>query len=104
MVGSVYRSTDSTKENDELLLKKIDQTNEIVGNNKLLILGDFNVPKIDWKEKDLKRGARKIERDMLDVVNDCFLYQHVKVDTRFRNESSSNLDLAFTKEERGKEN
>ena len=37
---------------------------------------------------------------MLDVVNDCFLYQHVKEDTRFRNEQSSNLDLAFTKEER----
>ena len=100
LVGSVYRSTDSTKENDALLLKKIEQANEIAGDNRLLILGDFNVPKIDWKEKDLKRGARKIERDMLDVVNDCFLYQHVKVDTRFRNENSSNLDLAFTKEDR----
>ena len=60
MVGSVYRSTDSTKENDELLLKKIEQANEIAGDNRLLILGDFNVPKIDWKEKDLKRGAKKL--------------------------------------------
>ena len=56
MVGSVYRSTDSTKENDELLLKKIGQVNEIAGNNRRLILGDFNVPKIDWKERPLKRG------------------------------------------------
>ena len=62
MVGSVYRSTDSTKESDELLLKKIEQANEIAGDNRLLILGDFNVPKIDWKGKDLNRGARKIER------------------------------------------
>ena len=37
---------------------------------------------------------------MLGVVNDCFLHQHVKEDTRFRNEQSSSLYLAFTKEER----
>ena len=37
---------------------------------------------------------------MLDVVNDCFLFQHVKEDTRFRNIQSSSLDLIFTKEER----
>ena len=41
---------------------------------------------------------------MLDVVNDCFLYQHVKEDTRFRNEQSSNVDLAFTKVERDVKN
>ena len=100
LVGSVYRSPDSTPENDELLLKKIEQANEIAGDNRLLLLGDFNLPGIDWRDRDLKRGARRIERSMLDVVNDCFLYQHVKEDTRFMNEQSSNLDLAFTKEER----
>ena len=83
-----------------MLLKEIEQANEIAGDNRLLLLGDFNLPGIDWRDRDLKRGARRIERDMLDVVNDCFLYQHVKEDTRFMNEQSSNLDLAFTKEER----
>ena len=35
-------------------LKKIDQAYEIAGDNRLLLLGDFNVPGIDWKGKDLK--------------------------------------------------
>ena len=56
LVGSIYRSTDSSPENDELLLKKIEQAYEIAGDNRLLLLGDFNLPGIDWKDKDLKRG------------------------------------------------
>ena len=100
LVGSIYRSTDSSPENDELLLKKIEQAYEIAGDNRLLLLGDFNLPGIDWKDKDLKRGATKIERAMLTVVNDCFLHQHVKEDTRFRKEQSSNLDIVFTSEEK----
>ena len=100
LVGSIYRSTSSTPENDTLLLKKIDQAYEIAGDNRLLLLGDFNVPGIDWKDKDLKRGATRIDELMLDVTNDCFLHQHVKEDTRFMNEQSSTLDLVFTKEER----
>ena len=100
LVGIIYRSTSSTPENYALLLKKIDQAYEIAGDNRLLLLGDFNVPGIDWKDKDLKRGATRIDELMLDVVNDCFLHQHVKEDTRFRKEQSSMLDLVFTKEEK----
>ena len=40
----------------------------------------------------------------MEVVNDCFLYQHVMEDTRFRNEQSSQLDLAFTREENDMKN
>ena len=69
LVGSIYRSTDSSPENDELLLKKIEQAYEIAGDNRLILLDDFNLPGIDWKDKDLKRGATKIERAMLTVVN-----------------------------------
>ena len=61
LVGSIYRSTDSSPENDELLLKMVEHANEIAGDNRLLLLGDFNVPFIDWKDKDLKRGAKKID-------------------------------------------
>ena len=32
-------------------------------------------------------------------INDCFLHQHVKEPTRFKNNESSTLDLIFTKEE-----
>ena len=99
LVGCVYKSPNSTEDNDKLLLDKLLLTNEIAGDNRLLILGDFNLPNVDWEDWDLRRGARRIEKLMLDVVSDCFLYQHVKEDTRFRNMQASSLDLIFTKEE-----
>ena len=86
------------------MLDKILLANEIAGDNRVLILGDFNLPNIDWEEKELRRGARRIEEQMLDVVNDCFLFQHLKEDTRFRHIQSSSLDLIFTKEERDVKN
>ena len=82
LVGNVYRSPNSTEENDKLLMDKISQAYEIAGDNRILIMGDFNVPFINWEDKDLRRGARRVERDMLKVVNDCYLHQHVKEDTR----------------------
>ena len=99
LVGSIYRSTSSTRENDEMLLKQMVRANEIAGDNRILIMGDFNGPGISWDELDTKRGAKRIDREMLDTVTDCFWYQHVKEDTWFRNEQSSLLDLVFTKEE-----
>ena len=99
LVGSVYRSPNSTEENDKLLMDKISQAYEIAGDNRILIMGDFNVPFINWEDKDLRRGARRVERDMLKVVNDCYLQQHVKEDTKFNMLQSSSLDLIFTREE-----
>ena len=84
LVGSVYRSPNSSEENDNLLLEKLRLANEIAGNNRLLILGDFNLPHIDWEEKDLRAGAKRVERDMLEVINECHLQQHVREDTRFK--------------------
>ena len=47
LVGSIYRSPNSTEENNKLLLDKILLANEIAGDNRLPCLGDFNVPFID---------------------------------------------------------
>ena len=46
-----------------------------------------------------RRGAKRIEEQILDVINDCFLYQHVTKATRIRglNEPSL-LDLILTDE------
>ena len=99
LVGSVYRSPNSTLENDKLLLEKLKLAQEVAGDNRVLILGDFNVPRVDWANRNTLQGANRIERSMLEVAEDCFLFQHVKEDTRFRNDQSSLLDLTFTKEE-----
>ena len=99
LVGSVYRSTSSTDENNALLLEKIRKAYEIAGDNRILLLGDFNVPKVDWAEMSLLKGAKIIDCQMLNVTEDCFLYQHVMEPTRFKNNESSTLDLIFTKED-----
>ena len=99
LVGSVYRSTSSTSENNKLLAKKIEKANEIAGDNRLLIMGDFNLPKVDWINNELREGYDENEANMFEVFSDCFLHQHVKELTRFRNNESSTLDLIFTKEE-----
>ena len=77
LVGSIYRSTTSTKANNKLLLDEIAKANDIAGDNRLLILGDLNVPYINWSNRELTDKARDIEVYTLDVINDCFLYQHV---------------------------
>ena len=69
LVGSIYRSTSSSPENDENLLKLIEKAYEIVEENRLLLLGEFNVPKIDWENHDLKQGARNIEINLLKTKN-----------------------------------
>ena len=99
LVGSIYRSPNSTESNNKLLLEEIVRANDIAGDNRLLILGDLNVPYINWDNKELTEKARLIELYALDVINDCFLFQHVNKPTRFRNNESSLLDLILTKEE-----
>ena len=47
LVGCIYRSTSSLGVNNDKLKDLIKQANEVAGRNRLLIMGDFNVPNID---------------------------------------------------------
>ena len=85
--------------NNDKLLKLIDQANEIAGNSRLLILGDFNIPRIDWINRNSMPTAIKIEKDLLGKITDNLMYQHVKENTRIRGNQKSILDLILTKEE-----
>ena len=77
----------------------IEKANEIAGDNRLLIMGDFNVPKIDWINNEVQTGATITEKNCFETITDNFLHQHVTVHTRFRGTERSILDLIFTKEE-----
>ena len=99
LVGCIYRSTSSPEVNNNRLNELIRQANEVAGGNRLLIMGDFNVPNIDWINNITLPRARILERDFFDTVSDNFLHQHVKKPTRFRGTEKSVLDLFFTKEE-----
>ena len=72
LVGSVYRSPNSTGVNDGLLTQMITKANEIAGQNRLLVLGDFNLPNIDWVNDEMRSNSRQIERKLYDIFNDCF--------------------------------
>ena len=97
LIGCIYRSLNSTEDNtnklNELLLK-ISSKREFTH---LLIMGDFNLPKLDWANwtsKD-KEGEKFMEN-----IRDCYLYQHITEYTRTRaNCEPSILDLVFSNEE-----
>ena len=99
LVGCIYRSPSSLIMNNDKLLKLMDQANEIAGNSRLLILGDFNIPNIDWINITSMPTAKKIEKDLLGKITDNLMYQHVKENTRIRGNQKSILDLILTKEE-----
>ena len=64
LVGSIYRSPTSSRENNKLLLQQLDRAYDIAGDNRVLIMGDFNIPDIDWVNRDVLAGAQKIDRDL----------------------------------------
>ena len=99
LVGCIYRSTSSSDINDTNMLVTLNKACEVAGNNRLLVIGDFNVPKVNWITKQTKVDAKPIERDFLECVTDNILYQHVTVPTRFRGNERSTLDLILTQEE-----
>ena len=63
LIGCIYRSPSSLTVNNDKLLKLINQANDIAGGSRLLILGDFNVPYIDWENRFPEPRARKVEKD-----------------------------------------
>ena len=99
LVGSVYRSPNSSGGNDELLNQVLLKANEVAGGNRLVILGDFNLPNIDWINDELRPNNKLVERNLYDTFNECVWHQHVHKPTRFRDNQASTLDLIFTNEE-----
>jgi hypothetical protein len=59
-------------------------------------MGDFNYPNIDWEKLDGDTNSL----EFLNLVQDCFLVQHVNVPTR----GDNILDLVFTSEDNMVEN
>ena len=89
IVGCVYKSPSSKQENLDKEYSHI------------LIMGDFNYPKINWKQWT-SSGVKDAEA-FLECIRDSYLhyiYQHVTEFTPTReNNEPSTLDLIFTNEE-----
>ena len=92
----VYRSPNSSADDDERLL----QTLLTVTSNgcRLVILGDFNFPDVDWRTQDAPPGSSA--EAFLGWLQEKSLFQHVYESTRYRHgQQSSVLDLIITTQE-----
>ncbi len=100
IIGCIYRSPSSNKEQDGLFLKMIDSFKNIQSSH-LLILGDFNLPKIEWNHwESSSQNPEDLDNKFLEGLRDAFLYQHINSPTRGRaGNKPSILDLILTNEE-----
>ena len=89
LLGCIYKSPNTTKENEEKLLKLLN--NKAINTfDRVCIMGDFNFPNIDWEGTWV--GER--ENKFMECLNDAYLIQMVKNPTRRREGQKSNiLDL-----------
>jgi hypothetical protein len=99
IVGCACKSPSSKQENlDELksLMRNVSQMDKEYSH--ILIMGDFNYPKINWKQ--WTSSGDKDADAFLGCIRHSYLYQHVTEFTRTKeNSEPSTLDLIFTNEE-----
>jgi len=96
-IGIIYRSPNSVTENDLKLFELINTTC-LDNRNKLLLVGDFNWPNIEWPTW-LSPNSLGPETKFLDTLRKNFLLQHINKPTRARgNDEPHILDLVLTNE------
>ena len=102
LFGCIYRSptqTESSADNNENLNKLL----KLIYSKKyshICLVGDFNYRNINWKTWTTPHDESSKESKFLDVLRDCFLFQHVEEVTRTRgNDEPSLIDLILTNEE-----
>ena len=95
LIGCLYKSPSTTKENEEELWNLI--TKEKISTfDKVCIVGDFNYPNINWEGTN--EGQK--ESKFIDSINDAFLVQMVTKPTRHREGQQSNLlDLVLVNDD-----
>ena len=97
-VGCIYRSpTADLATSTESLCDLLSVAAESCSH--LLICGDFNYANINWTSSIGYTGDSHAQQ-LIDKLNDLFLYQHVNEPTRYRhNQTPNTLDLVITNEE-----
>ena len=94
LFGAIYRKPCSKAYNDKILREMIKEASK---HQKILIVGDFNYPKINWKDFEVNATKYSQEMQFFDCLDNGFLTQHVHEPTRFRGKDKpSTLDLIIT--------
>ena len=103
LCGCIYRtqSNDVDKEGcmkSAKLISGLIQT-AYERNNNILIAGDFNYKEIDWENESAPKEKHHLSH-FINVLQDCYLSQHVTEPTRCREGENANLlDLILSSEE-----
>ena len=102
--GLIYRSPnkDTNLATTEEVANQINKVAEkLIGSNeKLIIVGDFNYPEINWKEEVCKGSENHYANKFLTCIHQNFLSQHVEEPTHHRGEQTPTLiDLVISNDQ-----
>ncbi|MES9976550.1 MAG: endonuclease/exonuclease/phosphatase family protein, partial [Candidatus Thiodiazotropha sp.] len=93
----VYRAPVSSKDEDDALMCAMQEF--IASTVRFVIIGDFNLPDINWDLETTRRG--QMAETFLDWMHAHALHQHVKSPTRYRHpQVPSLIDLVITRYQR----
>ena len=98
LIGVIYRSPNSTIDNNEKMLAVMRAVSK-TKTDFLMLCGDFNLPKIDWSAIRCLDTETSFTAQFVDAIEDLGWFQHSREDTRYRGSQRSCLDLIFTNEE-----
>ena len=90
IIGCIYRSPSSSDYNNEQLLHMFNKTKNLKFKS-LVIVGDFNLKEIDWRNFHVHTRPDHIAVKVFDSLNDLFLEQLVNEPTRHRQGEQANL-------------
>jgi hypothetical protein len=95
LIQTIYRSPNSTEENNDLINQEI--LNSSKEYSKILILGDFNYPNIEWTDPNNPTPNCNNSEKFLETIKQSFL--HVFRPTHMRVlQNPTTIDLIFTTE------
>ena len=98
--GCIYRSPSGDPYMSVRDLSHLLESVCAVNPSHLLIVGDFNLPQIDWRQNLCRTSESHYAAKFFSAVQDAYLFQHVNEPTRFREGvEPSLLDLVLTNEE-----
>ena len=96
LTGVIYRPPNSTASEDDSILASINRAAEL-GHANILIMGDFNLPAIDFVMHNAAGPADSMQVRFLELCTELGLVEHVKAPTRWSSEGlPSRLDYVLT--------
>ena len=100
LIGCVYRSPSNTAIQNNVFIEMIQEMTQRQYTH-LLLMGDFNLPYIDWNVWEaISQNPSDMHNRLLEILRDAFLFQHVDMPTRGRvNNQPSLIDLILTNEQ-----